>query len=82
MDRESGFAIGSRRLALRAAVYFAHRQNLNTIDTRLKCRVMAVGPRRCLVEFYGHDIASQREIGTSIPDLRDSTTPARSWSVS
>ena len=45
VDRESGFAIGSRRLALRARrYYFAHRPNLNAIGTRLKCRVMAVGP--------------------------------------
>ena len=80
VDRESGFAIGSRRLALRARrYYFAHRPNLNAIGTRLKCRVMAVGPRRCLVEFYGHDInLTQREIRyTSIPDLRDEYHPGQ-----
>lgn len=80
VDRESGFAIASRRLALRARrYYFAHRPNLNAVGTRVKCRVMSVGPRRALIECYGHDInLTQRELRyTAIPDLRDEYHPGQ-----
>lgn len=80
VDRESGFAIASRRLALQARrYYFAHRPALNGIGTRVRCRIMAVGPRRCLVECYGHDInLTQREMRyTAIPDLRDEYHPGQ-----
>ena len=80
VDRESGFAIGSRRMALRAQRYFfAHRPALNHQDARLTCRVMSVGPRRCLVECYGHDIdLTQRELRyTAIPDLRTEYHPGQ-----
>lgn len=80
VDRESGFAIGSRRMALRAQRYFfAHRPALNRQDARLTCRVMSVGPRRCLVECYGHDIdLTQRELRyTAIPDLRTEYHPGQ-----
>lgn len=78
VDRESKFAIGSRRLAGRAQRYFfAHREDLHRIGARVKCRTLAVGPRRCLVECYGHDIdVTQREMRyASIPDLRDEYHP-------
>lgn len=80
VDRESGFAIASRRLALRARrYYFAHRPNLNAVGTRVKCRVMSVGPRRALIECYGHDLnLTQRELRyTAIPDLRDEYHPGQ-----
>lgn len=80
VDREAGFAIGSRRLAARSQRYFfAHRPNLNAVGARLKCRMLSVGPRRCLVECYGHDIGlTQRELRyTAIPDLRDEYHPGR-----
>lgn len=80
VDRENGFAIASRRLALRAQRYFfAHRPALCSKGARLKCRVLAVGPRRCLVECYGHDIdLTQRELRyTAIPDLRDEYHPGQ-----
>lgn len=80
VDREAGFAIGSRRLAARSQRYFfAHRTNLNAVGTRLKCRMLSVGPRRCLVECYGHDIGlTQRELRyTAIPDLRDEYHPGQ-----
>lgn len=80
VERESGFAIASRRLALRAQRYFfAHRPTLNGEEIRLKCRVIAVGPRRCLVECYGHDIdMTQRDLSyTAIPDLRNKYHPGQ-----
>lgn len=73
VDRDSGFAIASRKIANRSQRYFfAHRSDLNRESTRLKCRMLAVGPRRCLVECFGHDLAlTQRDLRyTAIPDLR------------
>lgn len=80
VDREAGFAIGSRRLADRSQRYFfAHRPNLNAVGTKIKCRMLSVGPRRCLVDCYGHDIGlTQRELRyTAIPDLRDEYHPGQ-----
>lgn len=74
VEREAGFAVGSRRLASRSQRYFfAHREDLHSIGARVKCQLMAVGPRRCRAECYGHDIdLTQREISyTAIPDLRN-----------
>jgi len=78
VDREGGFAIASRRLAARARrYYFSRRPALNAPKSRVKCRVLSVGPRRCLVECYGHDInLTQREMRyTAIPDLRTEYHP-------
>lgn len=46
---------------------------LNSAGRRIKCKMLSVGPRRCTVECYGHDIEmTQREISyTAIPDLRE-----------
>ena len=78
VDREGGFAVGSRRLASRSQRYFfAHREDLHRVGARIKCRMVAVGPRRCLVECYGHDIElTQREMRyAAIPDLRTEYHP-------
>jgi len=78
VDRENGLAIGSRRMAARSQRYFfAHRSGLNQAGSQVKCRVLSVGPRRCLVECYGHDInLTQRELRyTAIPDLREEYHP-------
>ena len=78
VDRESGFAVASRRMAARSQrYYFAHRPALYWEGARAKCRVLSVGPRRCLVECYGHDInLTQRDLRyTAIPDLRDAYHP-------
>ena len=78
VDRENGVAVASRRLAARSQRYFfAHRDSLNRIGAQVKCRVLSVGPRRCLVECYGHDInLTQRELRyTAIPDLREEYHP-------
>lgn len=73
VDREAGFAIASRRLALRTRrYYFSTQPTMNRPGARIRCRVLAVGPRRCLVECGGYDIdLTQREMRyTAIPDLR------------
>lgn len=78
VEREGNFAIGSRRLANRSQRYFfAHREDLHRIGARVKCRLLAVGPRRCLVDCYGHDLdITQREMRyASIPDLRNEYHP-------
>ena len=78
VDREGGYAIASRRQAARAQRYFfAHRPDLCRAGSRTKCRMLAVGPRRCLVECYGHDVdLTQRELSyTAIADLRDKYHP-------
>ncbi len=78
VDREGGYAIASRRQAARAQRYFfAHRPDLCAEGARVKCRLLAVGPRRCLAECYGHDIdLTQRELSyTAIADLREQYHP-------
>ena len=78
VDRESGFAVASRRMAARSQRYFfSHRPALHWEGARARCRVLSVGPRRCLVECYGHDInLTQRDLRyTAIPDLRDAYHP-------
>lgn len=73
VDREGGYAIASRRQASRAQRYFfAHRPDLCREGSRVKCRLLAVGPRRCLAECYGHDVdLTQRDLSyTAIADLR------------
>ena len=80
VDREGGFAIGSRRRATSSRrYYFARRPALSRPGARLTCRVLAVGPRRCLVECYGHDLnLTQRELRyTAIPDLREVYHPGQ-----
>ncbi len=74
VDREAGFAIGSRRRALPSRKYFFSTQPvLCTPGSRVNCEVLVVGPRRCLVTCHGHDIdLTQRELSyTAVPDLRD-----------
>lgn len=78
VDREGGYAIASRRQASRAQRYFfAHRPDLCREGSRVKCRLLAVGPRRCLAECYGHDVdLTQRELSyTAIADLRTQYRP-------
>ena len=78
VDREGGYAIASRRQAARTQRYFfAHRPDLCGEGSRVKCRLLAVGPRRCLAECYGHDVSlTQRELRyTAIADLRTEYHP-------
>lgn len=74
VDREAGFAVGSRRLAMPSRrYYFSTQPTLNAPGSRVSCDVLVVGPRRCLVSCYGYDVdLSQRELSyTAIPDLRE-----------
>ena len=52
-------------------------QTLHQPGSRVPCHVLAVGPRRCLVECYGYDInLSQRDMSyTAIPNLREQYHP-------
>ena len=77
VDREASFAIGSRRLALHSRRYFFSTQPLHQPGSRVPCHVLAVGPRRCLVECYGYDVnLSQRDMSyAAIPDLREQYHP-------
>lgn len=78
VDREGGFAVGSRKQALPSRrYYFSTQPTMNRPGSRIDCDVLVVGPRRCLVSCHGYDInLTQREISyTSIPDLRDVYRP-------
>lgn len=80
VDRENGFALASRKSAMKTRrSYFAHRAELNAPGTRLKCRVIDVGPVRCTVECYGHDIRlTQKDLCyMSVPDLRNVYRPGQ-----
>ena len=78
VDRDGGYAIASRRQAARTQRYFfAHRPDLCRTGAKVKCRMLSVGPRRCLAECYGHDVSlTQRELRyTAIADLRTEYHP-------
>ena len=80
VDREGGYAMASRRMAARSQrYYFSHRPALHREGARTTCRVLSVGPRRCLVECFGHDInLTQRDLRyTAIPDLRNAYHPGK-----
>jgi ribosomal protein S1 len=80
VEREDGYAVASRRLASRAKrYYFSQRPALHRENARIKCKVLAVGPRRCLVDCYGHDIdLTQRELRyTAIPNLKTEYHPGK-----
>ena len=74
VDREGGYAIGSRKAALPSRrYYFSTQPGMHHTGSRITCNVLVVGPRRCLVSCNGFDISlTQRELSWSaIPDLRD-----------
>ena len=71
-------AQASRRQASRSQRrFFAAREDLHAVGSRITCRMLAVGPRRCLVDCYGYDLdMTQREIRyAAIPDLRTEFHP-------
>lgn len=73
-------AIASRRMALGARRYQLTRlSGLHRPDALTRCRILSVGPRRCLVECHGYDIGlTQREMRyTAIPDLRTEYHPGQ-----
>lgn len=74
VDREGGYAIGSRKMALPSRrYYFSTQPGMHRPGSRISCSVLVVGPRRCLVSCNGFDISlTQRELSwTAVPDLRD-----------
>lgn len=78
VDREGECAIASRRIALAAQRhYFATVRGGHQEGEMLKCNVLSVGPKLCLVECGGYDITlTQRDLSyTSIPDLREKYHP-------
>lgn len=80
VDREGGVAIGSRRMALAAQRHFFDTiKGGRSIGERLTCRVLAVGPRRCLVECGGRDMSlSQKDLTyIATPDLRTRYHPGQ-----
>ncbi len=78
VEREAGFAMASRREAIRGRrYYFSRHPELSIPGAEAKCRVLAVGPRRCTVECYGYDMnITQRDLSyTAVADLRAAFHP-------
>lgn len=78
VERTANRAQASRRQASRSQRrFFAAREDLHAAGSRITCRMLAVGPRRCLVDCYGYDLdMTQREIRyAAIPDLRTEFHP-------
>lgn len=78
VERTANRAQASRRQASRSQRrFFAAREDLHAVDSRITCRMLAVGPRRCLVDCYGYDLdMTQKEIRyAAIPDLRTEFHP-------
>ena len=78
VERTANRAQASRRQASRSQRrFFAARENLHAVGSRITCRMLAVGPRRCLVDCYGYDLdITQKEIRyAAIPDLRTEFHP-------
>lgn len=80
VDREGGVAIGSRRMAVLAQRHFFDSvKGGRKLGERLTCRVLSVGPKRCLVECGGRDMGlTQKDLTyTSTPDLRERYHPGQ-----
>ena len=78
VDREGGVAIGSRRMALAAQRHFFDTiKGGRSIGEKLTCRVLAVGPRRCLVECGGRDMSQKDLTYIATPDLRTRYHPGQ-----
>lgn len=80
VDREGGVAIGSRRMAMLARRHFFDAaRNGHELGEKLTCRVLSVGPKRCLVECGGRDMSlSQKDLTyTATPDLRERYHPGQ-----
>lgn len=78
VDRENECAVASRRLALAAKRhYFSTAPGGHREGEMMKCRVLAVGPKKCLVEAGGYDLTlTQRDLSyTAIADLRERYEP-------
>ena len=80
VDREGGVAIGSRRMAMVAQRHFFDSvKGGRKLGERVTCRVLSVGPKRCLVECGGRDLSlTQKDLTyAATPDLRDRFHPGQ-----
>ncbi len=80
VDREGGCAVASRRMALAARrYYFSNPRIEHKAGDMLKCRVIVVGAKRCIVECGGYNFnLEQRDLSyTMIPDLRAKYHPGQ-----
>lgn len=78
VDREGGVAIGSRRMgALIKQRTFDTSRGGHEAGEKLSCRVLTVGPSRCLVECGGRDITLRYQDMSyaSYSDLREKYHP-------
>ena len=78
VDRKNECAVASRRLALAVKRhYFSTVPGGHREGEMMKCRVLAVGPKKCLVEAGGYDLTlTQRDLSyTAIADLRERYEP-------
>jgi ribosomal protein S1 len=76
VDREKDCAIGSRRKATAARrALFARTEHRE--GEKLRCRIVAVGPKLCTAECNGFDLQlTQRDLTyTATPDLRERYRP-------
>ena len=80
VDRQGGVAVASRRMGAAARRHrFDTARGGHTVGERLSCRVLSVGPSRCLLECGGRDITlGYREMSySSIHDLRTVYRPGQ-----
>ena len=80
VDREGGVAIASRRMGAAAARHrFDTQRGGHSVGERLTCRVLAVGPSRCLLECGGRDITlGYRDMSyANLTDLREKYHPGQ-----
>lgn len=73
IDREGEVAIASRSMAMhKKRRLFGGAKSNHTSGDIVNCRMLVVGPKKCLVECGGYDISlSQRDLSyTAIADLR------------
>ncbi len=76
VDRESGFAIGSRKMALER-IRKSPKHNRIKVDSIVDAKILSVGKAMATISYNGYDMAlSQKDIlYASIPDLREIMKP-------
>jgi len=76
IDRENGFAVASRKVALEKLQYAISRKR-TLIGKTVEVKVVSVGRNVCTVNYSGYDVQlNQRDISYSIvPDLREAIRP-------
>lgn len=76
IDRENGFAVASRKLALNKIRKATSRRRIKEGQV-IECQIISVGKGVCTATFNGYDtMLSQRDICySSVPDLRETLHP-------